>query len=226
MLLSGGMDSAVTCAVARRDSDAVHCLTFDYGQRHASEIDAARLIVRALNVDSHVVTSLPIGDFGGSVLTDKAIAIPEAQAGGSESGIPATYVPCRNLVFLSIASAFAEARNCMRIYIGTNAIDYSGYPDCRPEFIDAFQAALNLGSKAGAKYGSAPRVIAPLTSLSKSDIVILARRLGVDLKETVSCYDAADDGAACGRCDACQLRRAGFVEAGLADPTRYWTDKH
>lgn len=220
VLLSGGMDSAVACAIAQRECSTVHCLTFDYGQRHKAEIAAARAIASRLRVDSHIVLSLPIGTFGGSAITDTSLGVPVADK-SKPAEIPSTYVPCRNLVFLSVASSFAEARGCQRIYIGVNAVDYSGYPDCRPEFVEAFNEALRHGSKAGAEVENALEVVAPLVQMSKADIVLMAAELEVDLAKTVSCYAASGNGAACGKCDACALRRVGFLNAGLLDPTTY-----
>jgi 7-cyano-7-deazaguanine synthase len=218
VLLSGGMDSAVACALARNYSDEVHCLTFAYGQRHISEIAAAREVAHTIGVDSHHILNLPIGEFGGSSLTNLQVPVPSASI---SDGIPSTYVPARNLVFLSVASSFAEANGCSAIYLGINAVDYSGYPDCRPEFLDSFRELLHVATKSGVESRGVPDIVAPLQQLSKTEIVQLANDLHLDLSRTVSCYGANSDGQACGECDACALRRRGFESAGRDDPTRY-----
>jgi 7-cyano-7-deazaguanine synthase len=216
ILLSGGMDSATVLAIALEAGEECFALSFNYGQKHDAELGAAAAVVRQLGAAEHRVISIDMGQFGGSALTDKAIDVPEA--GGA--GIPVTYVPARNTVFLSLGLAWAEVLNAGRIYAGVNAVDYSGYPDCRPEYIDAFQSMANLATKRAVE-GQALEICTPLIALSKAQIVALGALLGVDFSLTVSCYRAADDGAACGHCDACELRREGFVTAGLADPTRY-----
>jgi 7-cyano-7-deazaguanine synthase len=216
ILLSGGMDSATVLAIAREAGEECFALSFDYGQRHGAELTAAAAVARHLGAAEHRVISIDMGQLGGSALTDKSIDVPEAGGGG----IPVTYVPARNTIFLSLGLAWAEVLNADRIYAGVNAVDYSGYPDCRPAYIDAFQSMANLATKRAVE-GQALEICTPLIDLSKAQIVELGAQLGVDFGLTVSCYSAADDGAACGHCDACELRRDGFVAAGLADPTRY-----
>jgi 7-cyano-7-deazaguanine synthase len=215
VLLSGGMDSAVVLAMAREQGFAVHALSILYGQRHASELAAARRVVAAQGAASHKVLTLDLRAIGGSALTAD-IAVPEAAG----TGIPVTYVPARNTVFLALALGHAEVIGAADLFVGVNAVDYSGYPDCRPEFIAAFERLANLATRAGVE-GAGLRVQAPLMAMSKADIVREGLRLGVDFGDTVSCYQADDDGRACGRCDACRLRRLGFDEAGVADPTHY-----
>ena len=216
MLLSGGMDSATCLAQARVDGFDCHALSFEYGQRHRAELDAAAEIANALGAVSHRTLQLDLGALGGSALTDTSIAVPEAPAGG----IPVTYVPARNTVFLSFALALAEVVNADAIYAGMNAIDYSGYPDCRPEYLEAFQAMANRATRRGVE-GRPVEIRAPLIHLSKGEIVALGVELGVDFARTVSCYQADDEGLACGLCEACRLRIQGFADAGIADPTRY-----
>ena len=216
VLLSGGLDSTTALAIARHRGEECYTLAFDYGQRHHAELAAARRISAALGAVAHRELEIPIGELGGSALTDRSIAVPEAPA----PGIPVTYVPARNTVFLSFALAWSEVLAADKIVIGVNAIDYSGYPDCRPEFIAAFQRLALLATKRGVE-GGAPIIDAPLVTFSKADIVRRGTELGVDYSLTVSCYQADDDGRACGRCDSCRLRREGFVAVGLADPTRY-----
>ncbi|HVJ37857.1 MAG TPA: 7-cyano-7-deazaguanine synthase QueC [Stenotrophomonas sp.] len=216
VLLSGGMDSAAVVAIAREQGFAVHALSVRYGQRHTSELDAARRVAEALGVVAHKVVDVDLRSIGGSALTDDAIDVPEA---GGE-GIPSTYVPARNTIILSLALGWAEVLGASDLFCGVNAVDYSGYPDCRPEFIAAFERLANLATKAGVE-GAGLRVHAPLQFLSKADIVREGMRLGVDFGLTVSCYQADDQGRACGHCDACRLRAAGFADAGFADPTRY-----
>jgi len=215
VLLSGGMDSAAVVAMAREQGFAVHALSVRYGQRHTSELDAAAAVAKALGVAAHKTVNVDLRSIGGSALTDD-IDVPEA---GGE-GIPVTYVPARNTIMLSVALGWAEVLGANDIFCGVNAVDYSGYPDCRPEFISAFQTLANLATKAGVE-GAGIRVHAPLQFLSKADIVREGVRLGVDFGLTVSCYNADDSGAACGHCDACRLRAQGFADAGVADPTRY-----
>jgi 7-cyano-7-deazaguanine synthase len=216
VLVSGGLDSATVLAIARERGHGCHALSFDYGQRHRVELDAARHVASVLGVASHRVLAMPIGDFGGSALTDPAIAVPEAPS----SGIPITYVPARNTVFLACALGYAEVLGARDIYIGVNAVDYSGYPDCRPAFIEAFEELANLATRAGVE-GDRFRIHAPLIELSKAEIIRRGVALGVDYSMTISCYQPDAEGRACGRCDACRLRRAGFEQAGIADPTRY-----
>ncbi|KTF38020.1 7-cyano-7-deazaguanine synthase QueC [Xanthomonas translucens] len=215
VLLSGGMDSAVVVAIAREQGYAVHALSVSYGQRHTSELDAATRVAAALGAVAHKTVNVDLRSIGGSALTDD-IEVPDA---GGE-GIPVTYVPARNTIMLSVALGWAEVLGATDIFCGVNAVDYSGYPDCRPEFIDAFQTLANLATKAGVE-GAGLRVHAPLQRMSKADIVREGERLGVDFGLTVSCYRADADGRACGHCDACRLRAAGFADAGVADPTRY-----
>lgn len=216
VLLSGGMDSAAVIAIAREQGFAVHALSVRYGQRHTSELDAAGRVAEALGVAAHKVVDVDLRSIGGSALTDDAIDVPEA---GGE-GIPSTYVPARNTIMLSLALGWAEVLGANDIFCGVNAVDYSGYPDCRPEFIAAFQALANLATKAGVE-GAGLRVHAPLQFLGKADIVREGVRLGVDFGLTVSCYQADAQGRACGHCDACRLRAAGFADAGVPDPTHY-----
>jgi len=216
VLVSGGLDSATVLAIARERGHRCIALSFDYGQRHRVELNSARRVAQALGAAEHHILDMPIGQFGHSALTDPAIAVPEA--GGP--GIPVTYVPARNTVFLACALGLAEVSGAADIYIGVNAVDYSGYPDCRPEFIAAFERMANLATRAGVE-GRALRIHAPLIELTKSDIIRRGSALGIDYGMTVSCYQPDDTGAACGRCDACQIRRAGFHQAGVTDPTRY-----
>jgi 7-cyano-7-deazaguanine synthase len=217
VLLSGGLDSATTLAVARERGFKCYALSFRYGQRHAAELDAAARVASALGAAEHKVFELDIGQFGGSALTDAAITVPESPS----EGIPVTYVPARNTVFLAVALAWAEVLGALDLFIGVNAVDYSGYPDCRPEFIAAFQALARLATKAGVE-GNPVTVHAPLVTLSKAEIVHLGTDLGVDYGLTVSCYQADGQGRACGRCESCWLRREGFARAQLRDPTRYY----
>ncbi len=217
VLVSGGMDSAVALAIARHEGFECHALSVDYGQRHRAELDAAAQVAHALGALEHRVFRIDLGVIGGSALTDTRIAVPEQQ----QSGIPVTYVPARNTVMLSLALGWAEVLKASCIYIGVNAIDYSGYPDCRPEFIAAFEKVANLATKAGVEGQIAFRIAAPLIALSKAEIIRRGRELGVDFALTVSCYQADEQGRACGRCDACRLRRDGFNAVGVPDPTRY-----
>jgi len=215
-LLSGGMDSATCLAIARAEGHQCHALSFDYGQRHAAELDAAAQLAECMGAASHRRLRIDLGQLGGSALTDDSIAIPE-QPG---DGIPVTYVPARNTIFLSYALAWAEILQADAIYIGVNAIDYSGYPDCRPEYIEAFRSMAALATRRGVE-GRPVDIRTPLLQMGKAEIIRRGVALGVDFSVTVSCYQAAGDGAACGRCDACRLRRSGFEQAGVADPTRY-----
>lgn len=216
VLVSGGLDSATTLAVARQQGFRCHALSFAYGQRHAVELEAAATVARAGGAASHRVMAIDLAAFGGSALTDSGIAVPETPT----AGIPVTYVPARNTVFLSLALAYAEVLGARDIFIGVNAVDYSGYPDCRPEFIRAFERLAALATRAGVE-GEAFHVHAPLIELSKADIIRRGTALGVDYAVTVSCYQPDPTGAACGRCDSCRIRRDGFAAAGLPDPTRY-----
>jgi 7-cyano-7-deazaguanine synthase len=216
VLLSGGLDSATALAIAIARGDECHTLAFDYGQRHRSELAAARRISGALGAAGHRELRVDLGDLGGSALTDRRIAVPEP--GGT--GIPITYVPARNTVFLSLGLAYAEVMDADKIVIGVNAVDYSGYPDCRPEYIAAFEALARLATKRGVE-GGALTIDAPLMKLSKADIIRRGRELGVDYSTTVSCYQPDEQGRACGRCDSCRLRRDGFAAVGVPDPTRY-----
>ena len=217
VLLSGGLDSATCLAMARDQGFSITALSFDYGQRHTAELQAAQRIAADLGVSDHRILHLDLGLIGGSALTDAAIAVPE-QPG---EGIPVTYVPARNTVFLSLALGWAEVLGARDIFIGVNAVDYSGYPDCRPEFIEAFERMANLATKAGVE-GQGFRIQAPLQAMSKAEIVQAGVQQGVDYALTVSCYQADDQGRACGKCDSCRLRAAGFATAGLVDPTRYF----
>lgn len=217
VLLSGGLDSTTTLAVAKRDGFAPHAMTFRYGQRHAREVEAARAIARASGVVQHVVVDIDLRVFGGSALTSD-IDVPKDRS--SMDGVPVTYVPARNTIFLSYALAWAEVLDAHDIYLGVNAVDYSGYPDCRPEYIEAYERMANLATRAGVE-GRGVRIRAPLIQLSKADIIRLGSSLGVDYALTASCYDPDDDGTACAHCDACILRLRGFAEVGLQDPIRY-----
>ena len=218
VLLSGGLDSATCLAIAKSEGFTPYCLSFDYGQRHKAELQAAARGAAALGAKEHRVVRLDIGQFGGSALTDSSIAVPVE--GVQAGGIPVTYVPARNTVMLSFALAWAEVLGAKDIFVGVNAVDYSGYPDCRPEFIAAFERMANLATKAGVE-GAELHVHAPLIDLSKAQIVQRGAALGVDYGITVSCYQADDEGRACGVCDSCRLRAEGFRAAGLADPTPY-----
>ncbi len=216
VLVSGGLDSATVLAQARAEGYECYALAFDYGQRHRAELVAARRVAEAHGAKEFKIIALDLSSIGGSALTDASIDVPDA--GGS--GIPITYVPARNTVFLSIALGWAEVIGADSIHIGVNAVDYSGYPDCRPAFIDAFERLANVATKVGVE-GGALTVATPLIDLSKAQIIQLGASLGVDYGLTVSCYQADEQGAACGRCDSCHLRREGFAQAGVADPTRY-----
>ena len=216
VLLSGGLDSATTLAIARSEGFSCHCLTVDYGQRHRAELAAAARVARALGAAGHKVLAIDLMTIGGSALTDRSIAVPEAPT----SGIPVTYVPARNTILLALALAWAEVLGARDIFFGANAVDYSGYPDCRPEYMRAFESLANLATRAAVE-GARLALHTPIIDLTKADIVRRGTALGVDFGLTVSCYQAAEDGRACGRCDACRLRRAGFESAGIPDPTRY-----
>jgi 7-cyano-7-deazaguanine synthase len=216
VLLSGGLDSATALAMARSQGYACHALSLDYGQRHHAELAAARRVAAALGAAEHKVLPLSLDAIGGSALTDRSIAVPETRA----EGIPVTYVPARNTVFLALALGWAEVLGASDLFVGVNAVDYSGYPDCRPAFIEAFERLANLATKAGVE-GQAFRVHAPLIQMSKAEIIRVGIQLGVDYALTVSCYQADEQGMACGRCESCRLRAEGFRAAGVADPTRY-----
>lgn len=216
VLVSGGLDSATVLAIAQAAGFECLPLCFDYGQRHHAEMDAARRVCAELVGREPVVMRIDLSAFGGSALTDRSIKVPES----ATTGIPITYVPARNTVFLSLALAFAEAQGSSDIFIGVNAVDYSGYPDCRPEFIEAFQMLANVATRAGVE-GNAITIHAPLQYWSKARIISEGNRLGIDYSLTVSCYQADDDGRACGRCDSCRLRAQGFREALVPDPTSY-----
>jgi 7-cyano-7-deazaguanine synthase len=220
VLLSGGVDSTTTLAVARQRGFQTYALTFGYGQRHAAEVDAARRVAQALGAARHEVVVIDLRAFGGSALTAD-IAVPkDRSAGDIGTGIPITYVPARNTIFLSYALAWAEVLGAQDIFIGVSEIDYSGYPDCRPEYVGAYERMANLATKAGVE-GQKLKIHTPLIHLTKAEIIAQGAALGVDFSLTLSCYDPSPDGAACGRCDACVLRRKGFEQAGVADPTRY-----
>ena len=216
VLLSGGLDSATTLAIARSEGFACHCLTVDYGQRHRAELAAAARVARVLGAASHKVLAIDLTAVGGSALTDRSIAVPEAPT----PGIPVTYVPARNTILLALALAWAEVLGAQDIYFGANAVDYSGYPDCRPEYMRAFESLANLATRAAVE-GAMLALHTPIIDLAKAEIIRRGIALGVDYGLTVSCYQAAEDGRACGRCDACRLRRAGFEAASVPDPTRY-----
>lgn len=216
ILVSGGLDSTTVLSMALDQGYDCYTLSFDYGQRHRSELKAAERVSQSVGVVEHKVVALDLGTIGGSALTDTAIDVPEEET----SGIPVTYVPARNTVFLSIALGWAEVLGANDLFLGVNAVDYSGYPDCRPEYIKAFEAMANLATKAGVE-GQRLSVHAPLINLTKAEIVQAGVALGVDYSQTVSCYQASLDGLACGKCDSCRLRAQGFLQAGIKDPTRY-----
>ena len=216
VLLSGGLDSATVLAIAKSQGYDCYALSLDYGQRHAAELNAARNVADHFQVKQHQIVKLDLRQFGGSALTDDAIAVPEEQT----SDIPVTYVPARNTIFLSLALAWAETLDARDIFVGVNAVDYSGYPDCRPEYIESFEQMANLATKAGVE-GEHFSIQAPLIKLTKAEIIQTGSKLGVDYALTVSCYQADDAGAACGKCDSCRLRKQGFADAGVPDPTRY-----
>jgi len=216
VLLSGGLDSTTTLALAIKAGWRCYALSFDYGQRHRAELDAAAIVAATLGASQHRKLCLDVSAFAGSALTDTGIAVPETEL----AGIPPTYVPARNTVFLALALAWAETLGASDIFIGANALDYSGYPDCRPDYLAAFEAMANLATKAAVE-GARVSIRAPLINLSKAQIVSTGLELGLDLATTVSCYQADADGRACGRCDSCRLRKKGFAEAGQPDPTRY-----
>ena len=224
LLLSGGLDSTTLLAHAREAGFAVHALSFRYGQRHAAELVAAATLARTLGAVEHRVATIDLGAFGGSALTDTTIAVPkDRDERAMGEGVPVTYVPARNTVFLSFALAWAEVLDARDLFIGVNALDYSGYPDCRPAFIASFEQTARLATRMGTDGGAPVTLHAPLIAMTKAQIIQRGLALGVEFSLTVSCYEATTDGRACGRCDACQLRRKGFAEAGVADPTRYAT---
>jgi 7-cyano-7-deazaguanine synthase len=217
VLLSGGLDSATVLAIARDKGYDCYCLSIDYGQRHRAELAAAARVARALGAREHRITTLDLAGFGGSALTDTSIAVPTS---GIAAGIPVTYVPARNTILLSLALAWAEVLEARDVFFGANAVDYSGYPDCRPEYMRAFETMANLATKAAVE-GAKLTLHTPIIDLTKADIIRRGSALGVDYALTVSCYQADADGRACGACDSCRLRRAGFESAGIPDPTRY-----
>ncbi|MDE3205329.1 MAG: 7-cyano-7-deazaguanine synthase QueC [Acidobacteriota bacterium] len=220
VLLSGGLDSTTVLAVAQRDGYRCHALSFDYGQRHDVELDAARRVAEAMGVEHHVTARIDLRAFGGSALTSDT-AVPKGRSvADMEVGVPVTYVPARNTIFLSFALALAETVEASDIFIGVNALDYSGYPDCRPEYIAAFESMANLATRAGVEGRTRTQIHAPLMELNKAAIIALGVELGVDYALTHSCYDPAPGGHPCGACDACLLRAKGFAEAGMADPAR------
>ena len=216
VLLSGGLDSATVLAMAAAEGYDCHTLSFDYGQRHIAELKAAKAIAQASGASDHQVIRFDMSGIGGSALTDAAIAVPEMPT----EGIPVTYVPARSTIFLSFALGYAEVLQAEAIFVGVNAVDYSGYPDCRPDYIEAFQSMANQATKAGVE-GHGSKIVAPLLHLTKADIICAGSALGVDYSQTVSCYQADELGRACGKCDSCRLRKEGFAQAGLIDPTRY-----
>ncbi len=216
ILLSGGLDSATVLAMAHVAGLDCHALSVSYGQRHQAELNAAARVAHALGAREHRIMHVDLGRIGGSALTDKSIDVPTS----ASEGIPVTYVPARNTIMLSLAMAWAEVLDAREIHVGVNAVDYSGYPDCRPEFVAAFQNLANIATRAGVE-GRGPAIRAPLINLSKAEIIRTGAKLGVDYSLTVSCYQADARGLACGVCDSCRLRREGFTAAGVADPTRY-----
>lgn len=221
VLLSGGVDSSTTLAIAKSESFDIHALSFRYGQRHEVELHAARRVAAALDVRKHIIIDIDLRSFGGSALTSD-IDVPKGRSNEEiGSGIPITYVPARNTIFLSFALAWAEVLGAQDVFIGVNALDYSGYPDCRPEFIVAFEHLANLATKAGVEETAQFRIHTPLIKMSKAQIIRTGTILGVDYALTLSCYDPSPAGEACGECDSCHLRKKGFVEAGLSDPTKY-----
>jgi len=220
LLLSGGLDSATTAAMAKKEGCLITALSFDYGQRHGIELEAAKKVARHLNLYKHMILNIDMSQIGGSALTDSIDVPKQRSAEQIKEGIPVTYVPARNTIFLSYALAVAEVEKASSIYIGANSLDYSGYPDCRPEFIEAFEKLANLATKAGVE-GLKIQIKAPLIELSKSEIIKRGSELGLDYSLTFSCYDPVRESLACGQCDSCILRMKGFAEAGLSDPTHY-----
>ena len=222
VLLSGGLDSTTTLAIAGSEGYDTYCLSFRYGQRHAVELQCAKNIAEALGVKQHIVIDIDLRTFGASALTETDIEVPKDRSDSEmETGIPITYVPARNTIFLSYALAYAEVLVADTIFIGANAIDYSGYPDCRPEYIDAYQTMANLATQASVEGKTKLRIRAPLIDKTKAEIIQIGTALGVDYSLTLSCYDPNTEGSACGGCDSCLLRKRGFKEAGIPDPTRY-----
>jgi 7-cyano-7-deazaguanine synthase len=217
VLVSGGLDSATVLAIAKREGFDCHALSFDYGQRHRAELDAAARVARQLQAVEHRVMKIDFAGIGGSALTDSTIEVPQTP----QAGIPVTYVPARNTIFLAMALGWAEVLHAADIFIGVNAVDYSGYPDCRPEYIESFTRLASLATKAGVEGTASFRIHTPLIALSKAEIIRNGIALGVDFSSTVSCYRATPSGDACGRCDSCRLRAEGFLAAGVSDPTRY-----
>ena len=221
VLLSGGLDSATVLAMASKQGYACHCLSMDYGQRHRAELTAAARVAKTLGAAHHRVVKIDLAGFGGSALTDTNIAVPTGGVGvGAGAGIPVTYVPARNTILLSFALANAEVVGANDIFFGANAVDYSGYPDCRPDYVKAYETMANLATRAAVE-GQRLTIHTPIIALSKADIIRQGMALGVDYALTVSCYQATDEGLACGVCDACRLRRTGFEQSGIGDPTRY-----
>jgi 7-cyano-7-deazaguanine synthase len=220
VLLSGGLDSATCLAIAKSQGFECYCLSLDYHQRHIAELQAAQNIASSLGAKQHKTVALDLSSFGGSALTDNAIDVPESGANDIPAGIPVTYVPARNTIMLSLALAWAEVLGAQDIFIGVNALDYSGYPDCRGEYVKAFQQMANLATKSAVE-GHKITVHAPLIDMTKAQIIALGGKLGVPYRATVSCYQADKNGLACGKCDSCRLRREGFEKAGILDPTRY-----
>ena len=216
VLVSGGLDSSTVLALALQQGYRCYTLSFDYGQRHRSELEAAKRVSELMKVEEHKIVRLDLGTIGGSALTDNTIDVPEQET----AGIPVTYVPARNTVFLSIALGWAEVLEADTIFLGVNAVDYSGYPDCRPEYISSFEAMANLATRAGVE-GNKLSIQAPLMDMTKGEIISAGASLGVDYSQTVSCYQASIEGLACGKCDSCRLRIEGFNQAGISDPTRY-----
>lgn len=223
VLLSGGLDSSTTLAIAREEGFEIYAISFDYGQKHRFELEAASRLADAFDVKQHVTIKIDLSAFGGSALTSDIEVPKDRSVDQMEAAIPVTYVPARNTVFLSIALGWAETLNCSDLFIGVNAVDYSGYPDCRPQFVDAFSRLANLATKTGVEGTAKWRVHAPLVHLTKAEIVQKGTELGVDYAMTHTCYDPNEAGLACGHCDACQLRLQGFEQAGLTDPAPYQT---
>lgn len=220
VLLSGGIDSTTCCAIAKENGYELYAMSFSYGQRHSVELEAAKRVANFFNVNEHSIVNIDLRAFGGSALTSENIEVPKNRDITIKTEIPVTYVPARNIIFLSFAVGWAEVIDCRDIFIGVNAIDYSGYPDCRPAFIEAFEKMANLGTKSGVE-GKKIKIHTPLISLTKAQIISLGKKYGIDYSITHSCYDPSPEGKACGVCDSCMLRKKGFVEAGIEDPTLY-----
>jgi 7-cyano-7-deazaguanine synthase len=221
VLLSGGLDSTTVLAIAKAEGFVIYAMSFRYGQRHAMELESARRVVESIGVEKHLIVDIDLRSIGGSALTDEIEVPKERSNEAMNSGIPVTYVPARNTVFLSFALAWAETLNAENIFLGVNALDYSGYPDCRPEYIEAYESMANLATKAGVEGGMRLKIHTPLIALTKAEIIKTGIALGVDYSLTHSCYDPVAEGLACGRCDSCLLRRKGFAEAGASDPLPY-----